>query len=287
MITDHTLISFVCRSADVDKQQTEGNEMSFIKDALEACNGCNSSSQTTVDSWTGTGKSDRNVDTGVTYNDGRGVKDTVLISGPLSHAYTKALLIALRKQPLQEEDEAAPVEEQVVDTTEEEDESKILGSRKTEIGLATESAQQEDENDFFMSARVNDNLKDVAFLANKFDFIEAKDLPINVVCKTTLITLSEFMRPQNLVKYTDERKSSTIDHVVVVLSDSLGRTKHTTTERKLVQIETDNILTSDTNQLNDFNHSVENFVTPAGYKVIIGMESYFAYLKNLSAELCI
>ena len=256
--------------------------MSFIQEALEECKGCKPSAQVSqTDAWKGTPDPKAIVDTGTTYDDGKGVKDTVVISGPLSHAYTQALLLTLKKEPLQGQEDAPTPEEVVSEEASEED--PLLKKKGPEpIGIATETIQQDEDIELYMEREFKDNAAEVDFLANKFDFVRPDQLPTNVVCKTTLITMTDFLKIDNFIEFTQDRKNSSIEHVLVVVADTLGRTSKNTTQTKLIDI---GIVADE--RAHEFNAAVEAYVRPAGYKVFEGMEQYFKYLRTLSETLCI
>ena len=71
--------------------------MSLIRQALEGCQNCALAESQDKDN--------KPVQTDITYNEGDGIKDTVIIDGPLSQVFTKALNVKLKKQPLTSEPE--------------------------------------------------------------------------------------------------------------------------------------------------------------------------------------
>lgn len=72
-------------------QQTVGINASALTDAAERSDGGN----------------------GVTYNEGNGVSDTILMTGPLSEVYTRALGVYFKKEPL----DTVILESQAIDST--------------------------------------------------------------------------------------------------------------------------------------------------------------------------
>lgn len=255
--------------------------MSFIKQALEECSGCGNSSKTNqAVSWKNGADPKVAEGTATTYDDGEGTKDTVIISGPLSHAYTQALLLTLKKEPLQEKTDApsaAAVIEEVVST-----EDPLLKNDKNTIGIATESTQQDEDIERYIFSHFQDNPEEVRYLANKFDFIHPDRLPVNVVCKTTLIGMTDFMKIESFMEFTKDRSNRSIEYAVVVLPDSLNRTSRNTVQRKFVNVDTFDPSFED--QLKEFTAAIEAHVKPAGYKVFMGMEEYFKYLHDFNVE---
>lgn len=257
--------------------------MNFMQQALEECASCTGeNNKDIVDPWKGKVDPKENTDTGAVYDDGKGVKDTVMISGPLSHAYTQALLLTLKKEPLQAEEKEA-LDEETPNTQDpiERKDPMLQKDTTMKIGMATEGAQMDETANFLMIKEINANEADVDFVNGRYDFIESKDLPVNVVCNTTLISLVDFMRPHNIVGFTEDKNNAFIDNVVVVM-DTNGRTANTTMRRNIVQIDSDE---DGQQELVEFNLAVESHVAPAGYKVFLGLEAYFKYLRTLSKQL--
>ena len=81
--------------------------MSLIKSALEECASCNSNKYGYSEVKQGQDTNGRLKD-GFTYDDSKGIKDSVILTGPLSEVYTKALNIPLRKTPLIKPEEDTP-----------------------------------------------------------------------------------------------------------------------------------------------------------------------------------
>lgn len=255
--------------------------MSFIKQALEECTSCGNCNKTNQPvSWKDGTDPKAADDTATTYDDGKGIKDTVVISGPLSHAYTQALLLTLKKEPLQEKTDAPSVSDIIEEVTEED---PLLKNNKNTIGISTESNQQDEDVEGYMFSHFRENPEEVKYLANKFDFIHPDRLPVNVVCNTTLIGMTDFMKIESFMEFTKDRSNSSIEYAVVVLPDSLNRTSKNTVQRKFVNV--DIVDPSIEDQLKEFTAAVEAHVKPAGYKVFMGMEEYFKYLRDLKVEL--
>ena len=81
--------------------------MSLIQSALEECASCNSNKYGYSEVKQGQDTNGRLKD-GFTYDDSKGIKDSVILTGPLSEVYTKALNITLRKTPLVKPEEDTP-----------------------------------------------------------------------------------------------------------------------------------------------------------------------------------
>jgi hypothetical protein len=136
-----------------------------------------------------------------------------------------------------------------------------------------------------MAAEMRKNEPDVSYLANKFDFVHQDQLPINVVCKTTLISMTDFMKIDKFMEFTENRGDGSVQHAVVVLPDSLNRTSTNTSQLKFIDVVSVDI--EGDNLIKEFKTAVEAHVEPAGYKVFMGFEDYFKFLRTLSKDLTV
>ncbi len=258
--------------------------MKLMQSAMEECSSCQNKQVFSSTDPKAVNQTD------ATYHNGKGIKDTIMIDGPLGFAITEALNVGLKKKPLQATDE----EPNMTDAAQQAIEDKVEGkdpelaklqNNDSSIGLATESSQQQMEDaQAYLIREFDNNSNETRFLANKFDFVDAKDLPKNVVCSTTVLTVGEFLNPRTLIKYTEDKSQSRIEHVLLVVADALGRSSNTTVKQQLVRAEAPAHFVSD-DQSREFSAAVESHVSPAGYKVCLGVEAYLAYLGNLSREL--
>ncbi len=258
--------------------------MSFIRQALEECQACEQKQQHD-------NTASKPVNTDVTYNDGKGIKDTVVVDGPLSEVFTKALNVKFKKQPITGEE--TPNEEQVVTKQEALDQQQkdpILRKNTNEkIGIANESQQQDVEEEFVFN-ELDKNSEQFKYIANSFDFVQKGEVPIKVTSKTTIFTVGDFLKTSNLVTMAEDKTDSPVEHIVVLVSDALGRTRQTTTTTKFVTIPTseDNFketVFKNEEQFKEVNAVVESHFKPNGYKVVFGIEQYADYLAQMAKNL--
>lgn len=262
--------------------------MSFIRQALEECATCDKTKMVTSGDPAKNGIDDKS---SFTYSeDNKGIKDTIMMNGPLSDACTKALNMAFKKIPLDNVENEPTLDESVTNIEmEKSNDAKdpILRQNKREgFVVGSESNQQEDEvAEVYLLREFDNNSKELNFLANNFDFVKPEELPHNIVCNTTVFTVGKLLEPENLFFFTDKKPSSPIDNVILVVSDALGRTAQTTTTKKIVDVKLKDDFFGDIDQERDFKAVVENYITPAGYTVCLGVESYVAHLKKLRKTL--
>ena len=257
--------------------------MSFIRQALEECQACEQKKNAD-------NTANQPVNTNVTYNDGQGIKDTVVVDGPLSEVFTKALNVKFKKQPITGEE--TPDEEKVVTKQEalQQETNPLLRKNSNEkIGIGNESQQQDHEEEFVFN-ELDKNSEQFKYIANSFDFVQKSEVPIKVTSKTTIFTVGDFLKPDNLIKFADDKTDSPVEHVVVLVSDALGRTRHTTTTSKFVTIPTseDNFkdtVFKDEQQYKEVTAVVESHFKPYGYKVVLGIEGYAELLAKMAKDL--
>ena len=258
--------------------------MSFIRQALEECQACEQKKNAD-------NTANQPVNTNVTYNDGQGIKDTVVVDGPLSEVFTKALNVKFKKQPITGEE--TPEQEKVVtkqEALQETQDNPLLRKNSNEkIGIGNESQQQEHEEEFVFN-ELDKNSEQFKYIANSFDFVQKTDVPIKVTSKTTIFTVGDFLKPNNLLNFTEDKTNSPVEHIVVLVSDALGRTSQTTTTTKFVTIPTSsdnfkNTVFENEEQCKEVNAVVESHFKPNGYKVVLGIEAYADYLAKMAKDL--
>lgn len=256
--------------------------MSFIGEAMEACSTCNNGTGADGKVVNGyDGKNDPNAikQTDHTYSDGEGVHDTVMIKGPLSEVFTKALNVSLKKQPLQPQQES-PTPETVTEQAAEEKSDLLKQHSAEKIGFGTESSQIDESNLQYLVREFDEHSAEIKFVANKFDFCTPDELPKNVNCQATLISMTDFMSPTKVCEILDQAPNSKVQRVLVVVSDSLGRASGHTTQQRLVDVHYTGDEYSNLKHNPQFNTAVEDHFKPIDMKVVIGIEGFFAFLED-------
>jgi hypothetical protein len=262
---------------------------SFIGTALEACTTCMGGSSSAapdgkvVNGYDGKNDPKAIRNTGHSYHDGDGVHDTVMIKGPLSEAFTKALNIKLKKKPLQPVEDKPNLtdnQEQVIEQNAEEKNPLLKQHSSEKIGIATESEQIDSSNLQYMIREFDQHSAEINFVANKFDFLTPEQLPRNVACQCTLISMTDFMSPSKVCELLEDTPNSRSQKVLVVVSDALGTSAGVTTQERLVDIHYTGGEYANLKQNPEFNLAVEDHFAPAGFKVVIGIEGFFAFLED-------
>lgn len=255
--------------------------MRFMNAVLEECASCNKSM---TDIPTHIDSSATEKDASFTYNDGKGIKDTVMINGPLSKAYTSALNLAFKKTPLVETANEEPTLNDAVQEEAEERDPMLRQNQKENLVVGSESAQQQSEEEFFLR-ELDRNSKELGFLANNFDFVKPEMLPHNVVCNTTIFTVGKLLAPENLFFFSEKKANEYVDNVILIVSDVNGRTASNTTKSRFINIEVKNDFFDEIDQENDFKAVTEGYIEPNGYKIVFGVEAYIEHLKALRKSL--
>lgn len=275
--------------------------MKFI--SIEQCDTCSGGGSTAISNPNGPNVVDSNTSnldkkkidkTDATYDDGDGIKDTIMIDGPLSFAFTNALNQVFKKKPLSDIDETTTGEQaqaedtakEALDEKAENKNAEILKQNSPEqIGLATEDFEQLDEsNATLLIKELSKNVSDMSFFANKFDFISSSELPVNVVNRTSVINFTDFVKPSEFCKFLESQPNSTIDHVVLVLGSpgALGRVEENTS-KKVIQpfVSRQDIEAGPT--IEEVRKVADNYIENC--QVCFGFEEYVTYLKYLKRQL--
>ena len=265
--------------------------LTFMHTAMEACATCNNGKGAdgkVINGYDGKNDPKAITNTGHTYADGSGVKDTVMIDGPLSEAFTHALNYKLKKQPLQEEPDQPDLQTQQEKTAEQnkdDNESPLKRQHSVEqIGMATESMQVDESDLQVMIREFDEHSAEVQFVANKFDFMTPAQLPINVGCQVTLISMTDFLSPSKVWEVMERAENTRTEKILVVVSDSLGRASGQTTQERLVDIQSTGAEYAKFKDHPEFNAAVENFFTPIKMKVVVGLEGFFAAIEDYYAS---
>lgn len=194
----------------------------------------------------------------VTYNDGQGVKDTIVMTGPLSSIYTKALNLYFTKKEL------------TVDNTADDS-----------VSVATESAaiQSVVENGLLLSEA---NTKE----------LETFNSP------TFIDSANELMDPPNAIIYASSVGTKVTNDELEVIQSDFTRYENTDKDWILYidgtladdygQVGNYKVGENDPLDVNAFNagdtfkRATESFYTARGIPVVVGFESLFEWLKNRS-----
>ena len=94
---------------------------------------------------------------GVTYDEGEGVKQTVMISGPMSEAYTRALHLCFTKDTVQD---PADIENEVPAIESQQEDNSIISSVIAEVEAKVDNNTLEKVGSTFDFADVKDDLDD-------------------------------------------------------------------------------------------------------------------------------
>lgn len=262
---------------------------SFMNDAMEACATCMGGSSSAapdgkvVNGYDGKHDPKAIRNTGHTYSDGEGAHDTVMVKGPLSEAFTKALNVKLKKQPLQPQQEQPTPEqsqEQVIEQNADEKNPLLQQHSAGKIGIGAESSQIDEANMQYMIREFDDHSAELNFVANKFDFLTEAELPRNVACQATLISMTDFMTPSKVIELLENAPNSRSQKLLVVVSDALGTSAGITTQERLVDIHYTGGEYANLKHNPEFNAACEDHFAPAGFKVVIGIEGFFAFLED-------
>ena len=249
--------------------------MSLIQSALEECSSCNSNKYGYSEVKQGQDTNGRLKD-GFTYDDSKGVKDSVILTGPLSEVYTKALNITLRKTPLIKPEEDTPDLSTNVRVKNDTGENLIIG---------TEALKEEDDTLIVLNL-LKDKLSesDADEVDKNYEFTTLASDPSNVVANIAVMTASDAIRPE-FVDKIQSYKETNADHdtILVVTVPTNSGSEGTKVYHKLINLNPRaNVLGDEAPQLEK---AVESLYERNGIKVFYGAEGLIEAISYIGRNL--
>ena len=183
--------------------------MSLIQSALEECASCNSNKYGYSEVKQGQDTNGRLKD-GFTYDDSKGIKDSVILTGPLSEVYTKALNITLRKTPLIKPEEDTPDLNTNVRVKDDNGVNPIVG---------TEALKEEDDTLMVLNLLKDKLTKEEATEVDEnYEFTTLASDPSNVVANIAVMTASDAIRPEIVDKIQSYKETNANHDTILVVS---------------------------------------------------------------------
>ena len=249
--------------------------MSLIQSALEECASCNSNKYGHTDAKQGQSNNGRLKD-GFTYDDGKGVKDSVILTGPLSEVYTKALNITLRKTPLVKPEEDTPDLDTGVRVKDSIGDNPIIG---------TEDMKETDDTMLVMSLLKDKMSKsDIEDVDENYEFTTLASDPSNIVANIAVMLASDAIQPETVDKLqTYKETNSHQDTILVVTVPTNTNTEGTKVQQKLINLNPRaNVLGDDAPQLEK---AFESLYEHHGIKVFYGAEGLIEAIGYIGRNL--
>ena len=249
--------------------------MSLIQSALEECASCNSNKHGYSEVKQGQDTNGRLKD-GFTYDDSKGIKDSVILTGPLSEVYTKALNITLRKTPLIKPEEDTPDLSTNVRVKNDTGENLIIG---------TEALKEEDDTLIVLNL-LKDKLSesDADEVDKNYEFTTLASDPSNVVANIAVMTASDAIRPE-FVDKIQSYKETNADHdtILVVTVPTNNGSEGTKINQKLINLNPRaNVLGDEAPQLEK---AFESLYERNGIKVFYGAEGLIEAISYIGRNL--
>lgn len=202
----------------------------LISSAMETCDSCaqagqNSGVQPVDKSTTATNPGPKADDTGVnrnkqdgfTYDEGKGVKDTVLLTGPLSEVYTQALNVYFAKKPL----DTSGVDEETIKETQPAVETLAMDEYLMQKALKDQAQSDVGEAEF----------------SGDTDYAAANDDPSTVSNTGFIVSDSDVFVPEIIEHVNKLAQASPKPVYVVVVASSHGETKGVRLGKQLIEID--------------------------------------------------
>lgn len=219
---------------------------------------------------------------GFTYNNGDGIKDTVLMTGPLGEIYTKALNVYFEKKDVTEPQEganegqsqASEIDKKIAENQPQGDERNVaVESQVMDAAMMDEILRELDQENV-----------DRSMLAKglKFASGENPQASLNEISTTAFILdLNQAARPE-VVEQVQASKAGGRYHTVVVLRmKPSGQTAGIIPTQDTLQINEGNLQATSSQELGDFMLAAEELYVKQGIPVFTGIGHYIRdYQKN-------
>lgn len=186
---------------------------------------------------------------GITYNDGKGIKDTIVMTGPLSNIFTQALNIYFQKKTL----EVKPVEEE------------------ESASVAVESAML---HSMLASGSMIDGNNNFNFVDSSTEFEET---PKAIIYATTPDKSNTVDEIEVIQADYDRYKDTDKDWVLFISTDESGKSEETVINTGEEGSE-DNLNPLEGNS--EFTRVTENIFTSIGIPTVVGLENLKIWLDN-------
>lgn len=248
--------------------------MSLFKTALEECNSCGTSAGKSGLQQTHSGfQTNAKQGDAFTYDDNKGVKDSVILTGPLSEVYTKALNISLKKQSLTKPEE----------TGVEFEEDGVDFSRVSAGTLSNEDMKEDDT--LLILKSINDQLtrEESKNADDNYEFTTLSNDPANVVANIAVMTVNDAVDPvtvDSLHDYQDTHSGQ--DTILVVTVPTNTGSEGTRVQHKLINLNTNaHVLGEDCEAAQT---ALENLYEKRGIRVFYGVEGLVQAVRLLNGK---
>ena len=249
-----------------------------VEDCVD-CNTTNTSNMVTNQPTTNDSDKDKG---SFTYDEGKGKKDIVQLTGPLSEVYTRALNIYYAKKPAFDTD-SMPEGMSQSDTEALMNSSMIA---KTEDAPSQESAQLEDSHMRAViaavhSAKLNEEAKDKFEFVNDSIISDIQNSQTDIVAQFT--PFEDALKPEvvDAVQTSAEDKDKQI--VMVITDNDQFFTKAASTGRKHIDL-SENASYNPVFGPKDFDTAIESIYISNGVTVVNGFEGLVNYLNSRTKQ---
>lgn len=259
----------------------------LIKQAMETCETCNmNNAGSAINNFGNSLKQDTNLNTkgkdGFTYDEGKGIKDNVILSGPLSEIYTRALNISLKKIPIDQVEETPDDLDKTLDTTVLKDKEVNTSDN---IMVANEKMVMDEE----IYAIIQD-IKDLEIedeLLDKYKFTTVDTDPINVVANIAFMDPNQATQPENVDYLTNYKEDHDTQDTILVVTVPTHNQGHSGTQikSKYIQLnDTSNGLFKTYVEEKFYDQSMESLYKSKGIKVYYGHEGLKEALRFINSR---
>lgn len=218
---------------------------------------------------------------GFTYDQGKGEKDVVQLTGPLSEVFTRALNIAFVKKPVYDKDSEGPEDITQQEAEQISDSSMIDNSRVSSESVSsrtsvasTEGFQQSEADEVQAALMILKSSEHSPVVETKYEFIsdelEEKQDDISPAIVVRCMDSRTALRPAVISDIQDAAEDQ--DTVVMITDVTEGVGKAAGLKQVLVNLDEDDA--------KEFNDSVNAVYTKEGIAVVYGLESLIKHLSS-------
>lgn len=215
---------------------------------------------------------------GFTYDEGGGIKDTVLMTGPLSEIYTKALNVYFQKRDLTQPeaaaddgDKAAQKVDDKLNAKEGQSEEVAMESQNLDEAMLTEILNELDQENVDRSMGLG-----LKFTAGKSPEAAATEISTTAY----IMEMQQAMRPEVVEQIQTAKANSEYHTVLVVYTRPLGHTIGMIPDVKTLTINQGNRKVSSSDSVNQFMIAHEELYTKHGIPVFHGIGAFLEDYKK-------
>lgn len=203
-----------------------------------------------------------------TYNEGNGVKDKIVLTGPMSEQYTQALAVYFAKRTLDSEGNEVPPE---------------TPAEVAQQMLSTESIMMMEDEAMRKAFDEVHQASPVGHLGEFYDFAQIENDPDGVTVSGYFMSDSIALQPEVVEQVEQHVRDSNKRVIVVVVGASQGVTRGTGFRQKFIEVDTAGKQTM-FDQGSELSLAREAYYDKKGITVVNGVLGFFQELQRTAKK---